>query len=292
VIIPRESGNLGKILVKNKIEEAGVQIKTEVITPKQIVLSQGEVRQKFAVYVGPRDRQNLMLVGGSLEKAIDYGWFSFIAIPILYLLKFFYGIIRNYGIAIIILTVFVKLLLNPLTKYSMKSMKEMQKLQPKMKELKEKYKDNRERLNMETMQLFRAHKVNPMSGCLPMLLQLPIYIALYKVLWNAIELYKAPFVFFYKDLSAPDPYLIMPIALGIFMWLQQKFTPSASADPAQAKMMQIMPIMFTAFMLFLPSGLVLYILVNTVMSVIQQWMMNNDIKFRDLIKGRFKKATA
>lgn len=289
-IIPRESGNLGKIFVRSKTEETQTQMTTGVVTPKQTVLSQGEVRQKFTVYVGPRERQTLMLVGGSLEKAIDYGWFSFIAIPILYLLKFFYGVIKNYGVAIIILTIFVKLLLNPLTKYSMKSMKAMQKLQPKMKELKEKYKNDKERLNTETMQLFRANKVNPMSGCLPMLLQLPIYIALYKVLWNAIELYKAPFIFFYKDLSAPDPYLVMPIALGVFMWLQQKMTPSASADPAQAKMMQIMPIMFTAFMLFLPSGLVLYILINTVMSVVQQWMMNNDIRFRDLIRGKIKVA--
>jgi len=168
----------------------------------------------------------------------------------------------------------------------MKSMKEMQKLQPKLKELKEKYKNDKERINIETMKLFKAHKVNPMGGCLPMLLQFPIYIALYKVLWNSIELYRAPFFWFYQDLSAPDPYFIMPVLLGVSMWLQQKLTPSATADPAQAKMMQIMPIMFTAFMLFLPSGLVLYIFVNTIMGVMQQWMMNKDLRFRDLVRGK------
>jgi YidC/Oxa1 family membrane protein insertase len=204
-------------------------------------------------------------------------------------MRFCHKLIHNWGIAIIILTVFVKLLLNPLTRHSMKSMKAMQMLQPRLKELKERYKNDKERLNMETMHLFRAHKVNPMGGCLPMLLQLPIYIALYKVLWNSIELYRAPFFWFYRDLSAPDPFFIMPIILGVAMWLQQKLTPSATADPAQAKAMQIMPIMFTAFMLFLPAGLVLYILINTVMGVLQQWMMNKDIRLRDLV---FKKAAA
>ncbi|MFA5812515.1 MAG: membrane protein insertase YidC, partial [bacterium] len=138
----------------------------------------------------------------------------------------------------------------------------------------------------ETMQLFRAHKVNPMGGCLPMVLQLPIYIALYKVLWSSIELYHAPFFWFYRDLSAPDPYLITPILLGVFMVAQQLLTPSASADPAQKRMMMLMPIMFTGFMLFLPVGLVIYILVNTGMSVTQQWMYNKGIGFMDLIRGR------
>jgi YidC/Oxa1 family membrane protein insertase len=145
---------------------------------------------------------------------------------------------------------------------------------------------------METMQLFRANKVNPMGGCLPMLLQLPIYIALYKVLWNSIELYRAPFFWFYKDLSAPDPTFVMPVLMGVAMWFQQKLTPSATADPMQAKMMQIMPVMFTAFMLFLPAGLVLYIFVNTIMGVAQQWMMNKDLRLRDVLRGRFSKAGA
>jgi YidC/Oxa1 family membrane protein insertase len=140
------------------------------------------------------------------------------------------------------------------------------------------------------MQLFKAHKVNPMGGCLPMLAQFPIYIALYKVLWNSIELFHQPFFWFYKDLSAPDPYYITPILLGLFMAAQQKLTPSASADPTQQKMMMIMPVMFTVFMLFLPLGLVVYILVNTVMSVTQQYMYNHGIGIMDLVRGRWKAA--
>jgi YidC/Oxa1 family membrane protein insertase len=242
----------------------------------------------FTVYAGPKEIDALSALGVHLEKAIDYGWFSLIAVPILYLLRFFYGLIHNYGVAIILLTILVKLLLHPINVKSLKSMKAMQQLQPRLKELQQKYKDDKQQLNLETMQLFRAHKVNPMGGCLPMLLQFPIYIALYKVLWSSIELYHAPFFWFYRDLAAPDPYLITPILLGIFMVAQQLLTPSASADPAQRKMMLFMPIMFTGFMLFLPVGLVLYILVNTATSVTQQWMYNNGIGFMDLLRGRFR----
>ena len=186
--------------------------------------------------------------------------------------------------AIIVLTFFIKLLLHPVNKKAMQSMKAMQKLQPRLQELRTKYKDSKEKLNMEMMLLFKTHKVNPMGGCLPMLIQMPVYIALYKVLYNAIELYHAPFFWFYRDLSAPDPYLITPILLGILMALQQKLTPVASMDPAQQKMMLIMPLMFSAFMIFLPSGLVIYIMVNTIMSVIQQYMIHREMSFWDLLK--------
>ena len=203
-----------------------------------------------------------------------------------HLLQLFYKVVHNYGLAIIILTVLIKLLLNPINKKSLQSMKGMQALQPRLKEIREKYGKDKERMNTETMQLFKAHKINPMGGCLPMLLQIPIYIALYNVLWNSVELYHAPFFWFYKDLSAPDPYLITPILLGITMFIQTKMTPSASADPAQQKIMMIMPIMFSGFMIFLPMGLVVYILVNTGMTILQQWMYKNDIRFRDLLRGR------
>jgi YidC/Oxa1 family membrane protein insertase len=260
---------------------------------KKIVVPRGgETKVSFTTYVGPKDINKLKAAGIHLDEAIDYGWFTVIALPILYLLRFFYGIIHNYGVAIILLTIFVKLLLHPINVKSLKSMKEMQKLQPQMKEIQAKYKDDKQRINVETMQLFRAHKVNPMGGCLPMLLQFPIYIALYKVLWNSIELYHAPFFWFYRDLSAPDPYFITPILLGIFMVAQQMLTPSASADPTQKKMMLMMPIMFSVFMLFLPVGLVVYILVNTVMSVTQQWMYNKGIGFMDVVRGRWKTCCA
>lgn len=265
----------------------GQEVTGALYYPK-VVVPAGETETiQYSVYVGPKEIHSLDSIGVGLDEAIDYGWFSFLAVPILHLLKFFHNYVYSWGLAIIVLTIVVKLLMNPLTVKGMKSMKAMQKMQPKIKELREKYKDDKQRLNQETMALFRSHKVNPMGGCLPMILQMPIYIALYKVLYNSIELYHAPF-WFYKDLAAPDPYLATPILLGLFMVFQQKMTPTASADPAQKKMMMFMPIMFTGFMIFLPMGLVLYILVNTVMTVIQQYMMNHDIRWRDILRGRIK----
>ncbi len=259
-----------------------------VSLPKIHIPAGDTERANFSVYVGTKEINDLKAVGVHLDDAIDYGWFTVVAIPIVYILQFFHSIIHNWGIAIILMTIFVKLLLHPINVKSLKSMKAMQQLQPKMKELQKKYKDDKQKLNQETMQLFKAHKVNPMGGCLPMVAQFPIYIALYKVLWNSIEIFHAPFFWFYKDLSAPDPYYIMPVLLGLFMVAQQKIMPSTSADPAQKKMMMIMPVMFSGFMLFLPVGLVLYILVNTGMSVTQQWMYNKDIHMLDLIRGKWR----
>lgn len=294
---------LGAILPRLGSEELSVEIASlggetpgflsGVVLPESTLVQKGNKEYNFTVYGGPKDLNLLKKVGMNLDKAIDFGWFSVIAIPILYTLKFLYSIFHNYGIAIIVLTILIKFLLYPISKKSMKSMKGMQKLQPRLKELKEKYGNDKQRLNTEMMQLFKTHKVNPMSGCLPMVLQFPVYIALYRVLWNSIELYQAPFFWFYTDLSQPDPYFISPLLLGVAMFLQQKMTPTATADPAQQKMMMMMPVMFTVFMVFLPVGLVVYILVNTIMTVLQQWMNNNDIRFRDLMKGKFhKKAKA
>lgn len=258
---------------------------TMTFSPSQLSVPAGGLYEEvYTIYMGPKEREALKETGVGLEKAVDYGWFSFLAIPILKLLLIFHSLVKNWGIAIILLTIIVKLLLNPLSVKALKQMKGMQALQPRLAELKERYKNDRQRLNLETMQLFKNHKVNPMGGCLPMLIQMPIYIALYKVLYNAIELYHAPFFGIYRDLSAADPYFILPILLGVFMFLQQKMTPSASVDPAQRQMMMIMPVMFTAFMLFLPLGLVLYILVNTVMGVVQQYLFQHDLRLRDLLK--------
>jgi len=265
-----------------QIQNTGDFLDLALYAPEVSVPAQGRHEETYSFYVGPKERSLLLGAGVGLEKAVNYGWFSIIAIPILKLLQVFHSVVKNWGLAVIVLTLFLKAVTNPLTVKSMKQMKEMQKLQPKLAALKEKYKNDRQRLNMETMALFRTHNINPMGGCLPMLLQMPIYIALYKVIYNAIELYRAPFFGFYRDLSAPDPYFILPIALGIAMVAQQKLTPSPSADPAQKQMMMIMPIMFTGFMLFLPMGLVLYIFVNTAFSVLQQWMYQKGIRWRDL----------
>ncbi|MBI4126326.1 MAG: membrane protein insertase YidC, partial [Deltaproteobacteria bacterium] len=193
-IIPRvqESGLAAWIGSANATDqEPGARGVAGGVTLSRAVIPPGErVTHAFTVYAGPKEIDGLREMGLRLEEALDYGWFSMVAFPILYLLKFFYGLIHNYGVAIILLTLFIKLLLHPINKKSMKSMKAMQKLQPEIKKLQEKFKADRNRLNQEMMLLFRRHKVNPMGGCLPMLLQFPIYIALYKVLWNSIELYR------------------------------------------------------------------------------------------------------
>lgn len=258
------------------------------LTYGALVLGAGESVQKhYSAYLGPKKREELQKLNVSLERSVDYGMLSFLALPLLWLMTFFHQFLKNWGLAIIALTFFVKMLLHPVNKKSMQSMKAMQKLQPKMAELRAKFKDNKEKLNTEIMMLFKSNKVNPMSGCLPMVLQMPVYFALYKVLWNAIELYHAPFFWFYRDLAAPDPYMITPILLALVMVAQQKLTPqSAAIDPAQQKMMTFMPLMFSVFMIFLPVGLILYILVNMGVSVAQQYMVHRDISVWDLLKKK------
>lgn len=267
-----------------RYQRVGNRLELSLFAEEAALIPDGSRDEQYSLYLGPKESNALESTGVGLEKSIDYGWFAILAFPILKLLQIFHGISHNWGVAIILLTIFIKILMNPLTIKSMKQMKEMQKLQPKLAALKEKYKNDRQRLNTETMQLFKSHSVNPMGGCLPMLLQMPIYIVLYKVIDNSIELYHAPFFWFYRDLSAPDPYFILPVLLGVSMVLQQKMTPNPTADPAQKQIMMIMPVMFTAFMLFLPLGLVVYIFVNTVFSVLQQWMHQKDIRWRDLLK--------
>ncbi len=241
---------------------------------------------KIMVYLGPKEIDRLKGVGHNLSEAINFGWFDPIAKPLLYVLNFFYKYLHNYGIAIIVLTVLIKVLFWPLAHKSAKSMKTMQKLQPRLQKLKEKYGDDKERLNKELMQLYRTYKVNPMSGCLPMLLQIPVFFALYKVLLQAIELRHAPFALWINDLSAPDRLMIpgvhipmiggipvLTLLMGVSMYLQQKMSPS-SLDPTQAKMMQLLPVIFTFMFINFPSGLVLYWLVNNVLSIVQQYYVN------------------
>lgn len=239
----------------------------------QTVKTEGPAAWVSNLYIGPKRIQDLQAVSASLERTIDLGdWLGPIARPMLIFLNWLYAYIGNYGIAIIILTVLVRLLLNPLNAIQIKQSKRMQMLQPELAAIKEKYKGDKMRQQQETMQLFKRHKVNPMGGCLPMLVQIPIFIALYRVLYNAIELRHAPFFLWITDLSAKDPYYITPILLGVVMYLQQKLTP-AIGDPAQQAALKFMPIMFTVFMLWLPSGLVLYFFFSTLLGVIQQWRL-------------------
>ena len=237
-----------------------------------------QLNLKFKVLFAPKQLDLLRSIDKSLDTTVNLGFFTFIAYPILWALKYIYGFVGNYGIAIIILTIFIKILTFPLVLKSMKGMRKMAEFQPKMKALQDKHKDNKQALNLEMMQLMKGSGYNPMAGCLPMLIQMPIFFALYSVLYAAVELYRAPFAFWLHDLSAKDPYFITPVAMALVMFLQQRLTPPAPGmDPAQRKMMMFMPLIFGGFMITTPSGLCVYMLVNSIVSVIQQQYLNKKL---------------
>jgi YidC/Oxa1 family membrane protein insertase len=233
--------------------------------------------------------QILEAAGNELAKSVDFGWFDVLAKPMLWLLNFFHQYSGNYGVAIILLTVLIKLVFWPITQKGMKSMKNMQKLQPKIAKLKERCKDDPAKMNQEMMALYKTYKVNPVGGCLPMLIQIPFFFALYQVLLAAIELRHAPFMLWINDLSAPDrlwigfdiPYLhgipVLTLLMGASMFFQQKMSPT-TADPAQARIMQFLPIVFTVMFINFASGLVLYWLINNLLSILQQYLINRQNK--------------
>lgn len=247
----------------------------------------------FILYAGPKEYDTLKALNLSLEHIIDFGFFSIVAVPLFWVLKLFYKVLGNYGWAIILITLIIRIPFIPLINKSQKSMKKMQEIQPKMAEIREKYKKDPKRMQQELMELYKKHKVNPVGGCLPILLQIPIFFALYKILLIAIELRGAPFLLWIKDLSAPDTLfghipswfpLIggfavgpLPILMGASMVIQQKMTPT-SLDPAQNKLMMIMPVIFTFLFLNFASGLVLYWLMNNVFSIIQQFYVNKKLE--------------
>ncbi|ADW18768.1 protein translocase subunit yidC [Desulfobulbus propionicus DSM 2032] len=243
----------------------------------------------YTLYFGPKKLQVLQTAGSDLAKAVDFGWFDVLAKPMLWLLNFFHQFSHNYGVAIILLTILIKLIFWPITQKGMKSMKNMQKLQPKIAKLRERFKDDPAKMNQEMMTLYKTYKVNPVGGCLPMLIQIPFFFALYRVLMAAIELRHAPFMLWINDLSAPDrlwigfdiPYLhgipILTLLMGASMYLQQKMTPT-TADPTQARIMQFLPIVFTFMFINFASGLVLYWFVNNLLSILQQYLINRQNK--------------
>jgi len=240
----------------------------------------------YEIFMGPKSIEILQAANSELEKALSFGWFDFISKPCLKLMNFLYGIIPNYGVDIIILTILIKILFWPLGNKSYKSMNEMKRLQPLMADIREKYKDDKKRMNEEVMKLYKTYKINPLGGCLPMVAQIPVFIAFYQMLYGAIELRHAPFFGWITDLSAPDrlfdfgvsiplmepPYGIpvLTIIMGATMFIQQKLQPPAG-DPTQAKMMMMMPIVFTVIFINFSSGLVLYWLVNNILSIAQQY---------------------
>jgi YidC/Oxa1 family membrane protein insertase len=265
----------------------GGLLAASLMYPEEAEIQPGKtVSHLFRLFAGPKQISVLEKVKGGpkdgngpshLEKAVDFGWLAVICLPLLWLLKALYSVVGNYGIAIILLTIILRVLLLPLTFNSMKSMQKMSKLKPLMEGLKKKYGEDKARMNQEVMNLYKTHKINPLGGCLPMLLQMPIWFALYRMISSSVELYQEPFIpGWINDLSYRDPFFILPVILGGFMFLQQKMTPS-TVDNQQAQMMlYIMPVFFTFIMLYLPAGLVLYILFSTALGVIQQLLYNRE----------------
>jgi YidC/Oxa1 family membrane protein insertase len=247
----------------------------DILTPSVTIPPQGKVSATYQIYLGPKDETRLKTLGVGAERLVDYGFFTIVAKPMLWFIRLTHTVTGNYGIDIIVISILIKIIFLPLTQMSMKSMKEMQKVQPEMNRLKEQYKDDKAKLQQEIMLLYKRRKINPLSGCLPMLIQIPVFIALYNALQNGIEMRHAAFFLWIVDLSAKDPIYITPIIMGATMFIQQKMTPSA-ADPAQAKMFLLMPVMFTFLFLNFPSGLVLYWLVNNVLSIAHQYYLNKN----------------
>lgn len=245
----------------------------------EIALKLSPEKQGLLLYAGPKEYDRLKALNVRLEHAVDFGWFSIVAMPLFWVLKFFYKFTGNYGWAIVLLTIITRIPFIPLVNKSGMTMKKMQEIQPRLAEIKKRYKKDPQKMQKEMMELYKKHKVNPLGGCLPILLQIPIFIALYNVLSKAIELRGAPFMWWIKDLSLKDPYYILPIVMGLTMVIQQKMTPS-TMDPMQAKIMMILPIVFTFLFLTFPSGLVLYWLVNNIFGIIQQYYINKKLEVR------------
>ncbi len=268
------------------LKERGSWVEQKWLLP----LSGQNLTLQMTAYLGPKDVDALQQAGHRFDRAVDLGWFGFVAVPLLHIMQFSHRFTGNYGIDIILLTVLVKLLFVPLTQSSFKSMQQLQKLQPQMARIREKFKDDPQQMNKELLELYRRHKVNPLGGCLPMLLQLPVFIGLYSALTHAVELRHAPFILWIRDLSAPDrlgsiaiPFVeppgipVLTLLMGASMFVQQWMTPSVG-DPTQRQVMLIMPVLFTFMFIGFPSGLTLYWLVNNVLTIAQQYYMTRTTK--------------
>jgi YidC/Oxa1 family membrane protein insertase len=239
---------------------------------------------KAQLFAGPKLQRVLEATAPGLDLTVDYGALTIIAKPIFWLLEQFHKIFNNWGWAIIFVTITLKALFFKLSAASYRSMANMRKLQPKLAELKEKYGSDKHKLNTAMMEMYRKEKVNPLGGCLPILVQIPVFISLYWVLVETVEMRQAPFLLWLNDLSSKDPYFILPLVMGVSMFIQQKLSPPPS-DPVQAKVMQFFPVMFTGFFAFFPSGLVLYWVVNNLLSILQQWYINKTIGAPEPVKA-------
>ena len=250
-----------------------VALSSLISTPSVVVSPGGEHTFETTIYVGPKLQAQLEEITETLKLTVDYGWLTILSQPLFWLLSFVYSFVANWGLSIIIVTVLIKAAFYKLTEASGRSMAKMREIQPRMKALQDRYKDDRQALSQAMMELYKREKVNPAAGCLPILIQMPFFLAFYWVLLESVEMRQAPFALWITDLSSRDPFFILPIIMGAAMLFQQKLNPTPG-DPVQAKVMQIMPVMFTAFFAFFPSGLVLYWVTNTLLSIAQQWYIN------------------
>jgi YidC/Oxa1 family membrane protein insertase len=252
----------------NGLYSAGVIVPVGTIAPG----ATGDV--SVPLYVGPQEQEVLSKLAKGLDLVVDYGIFTVIAAPLFWLLKWLHGLVHNWGWAIILLTIIIKSAFYPLNHASARSMAKMRVIAPKMKALQERYANDKQQLQIKMMELYKEEKINPLGGCLPIVVQIPVFIALYWVLLSAVELRHAPWIGWIHDLSAPDPYYVLPVIYAVSAYLQVRLSPTPISDPVQAKIMQIMPIAFSVMFLFFPSGLVLYWLVNNLIQIFQQWHMN------------------
>tara|TARA_R110001592_G_scaffold30652_1_gene109453 strand:- start:8608 stop:10287 length:1680 start_codon:yes stop_codon:yes gene_type:complete len=230
-----------------------------------------------SLYIGPKIIERLEQAAPKLDLTVDFGWLFFVAYPLFFLLDFLHSLVGNWGVAIILVTVVVKAIFFKLSAASYRSMANMRRVAPKLKSLKDQYGDDRQKMSGAMMELYKKEKINPLGGCLPILVQMPVFIALYWVILESVQLRHAPFMFWITDLSVKDAYFVLPILMGISMFIQMQLNP-APPDPMQAKIMKIMPVMMTVFFLWFPSGLVLYWLVNNILSISQQWVITRQIE--------------
>jgi YidC/Oxa1 family membrane protein insertase len=260
-----------------------------VVTPNANIAAGTKTEINAKLFAGPQTEKDLAAAAPGLEYAVDYGWLTVVAKPLFWVLSKIHTLVQNWGVAIILLTVLIKALFFPLSAASYKSMAQMRELAPRLQAMKEKFGDDKQKMQQAMMELYRTEKINPMGGCLPILVQIPVFIALYWVLLGSVELRHAPFFGWIQDLSAIDPWYVLPILMGATMIIQTYLNP-APTDPMQAKIMKIMPVVFSVFFFFFPAGLVLYWLVNNILSIWQQWYVNRVIHAAALAKkGNAKK---
>ena len=270
--LPPDAAKLPRQFYTTKLDNglytAGVRYAEATIPPG----GTGVVRSRL--YIGPQDQDALAKLAPGLDLVVDYGIFTIIAAPLFWLLKWLHGLIGNWGWAIIVMTIMIKGAFFPLNAASARSMGKMKIVAPKMKALQQQYANDKQQLQVKMMELYKQEKINPLGGCLPIVVQIPVFIALYWVLLSAVDLRHAPWVGWIHDLSAPDPWFILPVVYAVTAYLQVKLSPTPISDPVQAKVMQFMPVAFSIMFLFFPAGLVLYWLINNLLQIAQQWQMN------------------